>query len=773
MFRMFLSFVCLIAPLMAQPIPGRYILELEGEPLAGMPAAMKEKRSERAAAMRAQHEGMRSMLASRKVRVRGTVDTVANAVIVEGADLAALANLPGVKRVVQSRYMQLKLDHAMNLLKFPEAWVKAGGRARAGGGMKIGILDTGIDNFHLAFQDEELAAPDGFPVFSPEGNQRFTNSKVIVARSYSGTAEDMVGHGTAVASAAASVYHQGPRGVMAGPAPKAWLGNYQIAEGTDGAISTDNALRALDDAVKDGMDVLNLSFAGPAITLPEDDLLTPAIARAAGAGVIVIAAAGNEGPDNATASDSGASMHAVAVGASENDRLPASPAVILLPSTRFFATPASNSEDAAQVTGKLADVSVVDASGLACDGLPAGSLEGKIALILRGTCNFSVKFVNARRAGAVAAVVYNSETSPTRVIMQVEDEPLKGMMVSRADGTTLKNRIAANGDSDYVLFFSFSLPEDPNRLAEFSSRGPGPDMAIKPDMVATGTNLITATNETPEGSPELSGYLPIGGTSFAAPIVAGAAAVLKQVRPGLTVAQYRSLLINSALPFPEGAQAQVQRTGAGLMQFPEALSAVTAIEPPTVSFGEYKGLSNWFREIKVTNVGDTGDNLTLSLRTADSMKPELSTTSLTLAPKGSAVVKLTWNDTTAPAGAYQGFLEIRSTTGSVARVPYWMGVRSTEPKEISLTYVQASARADGNADILFRVLDGAGISLIEPAAEVNVTSGGGRIVQQGLAGSIYPGVYGARVRMGPSAGVNVFEIKVGSITREVRIRATN
>ncbi len=771
MFRLFLTALWLIASLGAQPIPGRYILELEGEPLA---AFTKEKRVERSAVVRARQDAVRSALAARNVRVRGTVDTVANAVVVEGADPAQLANLPGVRRIVQSRYLQLKLDHAMNLLRFPEAWVKAGGRARAGAGMKIAILDTGIDNFHFAFLDEDLAAPDGFPVFSPEVNRRFTSSKIIVARSYDGTAEDEVGHGTAVATAAAAVYHEGPRGVMAGAAPKAWLGNYQIAEGTNGAISIDNALRAMDDAVKDGMDVINLSFSGPAITLPEDDLLTPAIARAAEMGVIVVAAAGNEGPDNATAGDSSSSMHVIGVGASENDRLPTSPAVIALPSTRFTAVPASNSAEVPQVRGKMADVATLDPSGLACDALPGGSLEGKIVLILRGTCNFSVKLANARRAGALAAVVYNSETSPTRVIMDVGVEELKGMMVSRADGAALKGRIEANPDAEYVLFFNYSLPEDPNQLAEFSSRGPGPDLSIKPDMLATGTNLITAVSGTPEGTPELSGYLPQNGTSLSAPIVAGAAAVLKQVRPGLTPAQYRSMLINSSLPFPAGAEKiEVQKTGAGLLQFPEALSAVTAVEPPSVSFGEYRGLANWFREIHLTNVGDSGDTLTLSLRTTDSLKPQLSVETLTLGPKEKASVKLTWNETAAPPGAYQGFLEIRSTTGSIARVPYWLGVRSAEPKEISLTYVPVSGRAGATTDILFRILDQAGISLVEPAAEVNVSSGGGRVVQSGLAGSLYPGVHAARVRLGESAGVNVFEIKVSGITREVRIRATN
>ncbi len=522
------------------------------------------------------------------------------------------------------------------------------------------------------------------------------------------------------------------------------------------------------------MDVINLSFSGPAITLPEDESLTPAIAKAAEAGVIVVSAAGNEGPDNATVGDSASSSHVIAVGSSENDRLPTSPAVIAPPSTRFTATPASNSEDAPLIQGKLADVAALDPTSLVCNALPGGSLQGKIALILRGECNFSVKLANARQAGAMAAIVYNNDASGARIIMDVGDEQLKAVMVSQTDGTSLKGRIASNAEAEYILFFSFNLPEDPNQLAEFSSRGPGPDLAIKPDMLATGTNLITPDSGTPEGDPDSSAYLVQDGTSLSSPIVAGAAAVLKQVRPGLTAAQYRSLLINSSLPFPEGAQTiSVQQTGAGLIQFPETLSAVTAVSPPSVSFGEYRGLSNWFRDLTITNVADTGDNLTLSLRTTDTLKPELSTTSLTLPPKGSAPLKLTWNDTTAPPGVYQGFLEIRSTTGSIARVPYWMGVRSTEPKEISLTYFEAVSRAGALTDIVFRVLDPAGLSLIEPAAEVNVSSGGGRIVQAGLAGSIYPGVYIARVRLGATAGVNVFEIKVGGIQREVRIRATN
>lgn len=773
MLRSFLLCVYSALVLQAQQIPGQFILELEGEPLAGDWAAKsKDTRSAatyqtRAAVIRSQQDAVRAALVSKNVKVRGAAEVVANAIVVTGGDEATLRNIPGVKAVVPVIRYKPMLDHVIPLMKFPEAWAKVGGREKAGEGMKIGILDTGIDNFHLGFLDDSLPVPDGFPKFSPSLNQKYTNKKVIVARSYDGTsAADQEGHGTGVAMMAAGVYHLGARGYMSGTAPKAFLGNYHVG-GPEG-ISSANVLLALDDAVKDGMDAINMSFGSAALRLEEDERYAAILTRVAAAGVVIVTAAGNNGPDPATVSNPGSSPDVIAVGSTENDRIPTNPSVVLLPSTRFSAVPASNSDDAVAIQGKMVDVSSLGGDGLGCAAFPADSLKGKIALIQRGTCNFEDKFNFAMAAGAIGTVIVNN-VAGAAAGMNVGAATLPGLGVSRNDGFTIKDEVALNPDATFILLF-YSVDEDPNQVSEFSAAGPTPGMSIKPDVLAVGGNVITAVNETDENDPETSGYVIADGTSLSSPLVTGAVAVLKQLRPGLTVPQYRSLIVNSARSFPDGSKTiQVMDTGAGMLDLNRAMAASTAVAPVSVSFGEFKG-STLTKNFTMTNVASGGDNLTLSIITNDPMKPDLSATTVSLGPGESQQISLNWTNSAATAGAYQGFIEVTSSTGSVARVPYWLAVRDTKVSSISLlNYSSEEAPGTLISDFYFRVIDKAGLSLLDPAPQMTVVSGAATVQGVELLGGNFPGVYVATLRLSRTAGLNVFKISAGGVDREVRI----
>src|SRR5258708_40174330 len=138
--------------------------------------------------------------------------------------------------------------------------------------------------------------------------------------------------------------------------------------------------------------------------------------------------------------------------------------------------------------------------------------------------------------------------------------------MSQSDGQALQALLAATPGLQVALDFTTGtqFPIRPD-LADFSSRGPNLASAMKPDLVAVGDNLITAAQNTYSdgGSYDPSGFIDTGGTSFSSPLVAGAAAVLKTARPGLTVPQYRFLLINISGPAaisPTGA-ATVQQAG--------------------------------------------------------------------------------------------------------------------------------------------------------------------------------------------------------------------
>lgn len=754
-----------------QYIPNRYIVELSEAPLAHQ---WKQRRSVSFEAQRSRLAGQqaetRRELARRKIAVRATVDTVANAMVVESADRAALENLPGVVRVHRVRKLKPLLDHVAVLHKFNDAWAGVGGVTQAGAGVKIGMLDTGIDVYHAGFQDTTLPSPDGFPKFSPSSNRRYVNNKIIVARSYDGgTVDDLISHGTSTSMIAAGVLHTGPFGPMSGAAPKAFLGMYKVYDEFEESIPEDFIVQALDDAVKDGMDVINMSLGGPATALAEDMSLTRWINAAINAGVIVVVAASNDGPDLATTSDNSSVAEAIAVGSTNNDRARAIPSVVILPSTAVRAEPASNSEDAPALTGPMLDVNSIDPTGLGCNAYAANSLSGKIALIQRGTCTFEEKFNNAQKAGAIAAVVYDN-TAGTTLAMNVGESTLVGMSVSRANGLTLRDAIAGNPNGTYQLRFAKSVTQDSNVISSFSSRGPTPDVLIKPDLLAIGGAIWTAVSGTSPTDVSSSGYLNLSGTSLSAPVVAGAAAVLKQARPGLTVAQYRSLLINSSTRFPAGTdKVEVMSTGAGMLNFPGVLAATTAVSPVSLSLGEVKGQA-LSKDLTVANLGKSPANLTISVVTGDAVQPDLSTKALTLEAGASQTVKVSWTNTTVSAGAYQGFLEITGGEGGTARVPYWTAIRGKDVKNVSIIWSSESGLPGSLAGFMFRTIDSAGLSLLDPTPEVVSQSIGASVVStEPLPPPDNTGVYFTTVRLSSRTGDNVFKVTVGGVEKTVII----
>ncbi|HET9320581.1 MAG TPA: S8 family serine peptidase, partial [Bryobacteraceae bacterium] len=430
--RLWVGFVFLTA-LGAGIVPDRYIVELSSEPVAGRIAVrgrsanrleLEQRRTE------VRSEQARTKLAIQQVggEVLDSLDTVANAILVRipASQAAKLASLPGVKRVFPMREFKLVLDRAVVVHKISDAWSQIG-LNNAGAGMKIGIIDTGIDNTHPAFQEPSLAVPAGFPKVTQNTDVTFTNNKVIVARSYVNllstdpdlSARDHAGHGTGVAMAAAGVLNAGPLATIRGVAPVAYLGNYKIF-GSPGVNDTTNdgaILKAIDDAVADGMDVINLSLGDTVATPLAEDPEVNTIARAASMGTIVVVAGGNGGPDPQTFGPPATAPLAISVGASVNDRNFS--ATTTVGGVRYEAIPGSGPAPAQAVTARIKDITTLGDNGLACSPFAAGSLKGEIALVLRGVCFFTDKLNNVQAGGAVGALVYTDAARPDAIIMSV------------------------------------------------------------------------------------------------------------------------------------------------------------------------------------------------------------------------------------------------------------------------------------------------------------------------------------------------------------------
>ena len=776
----------------AERVPGRYIVELTGEPvvtqvtrgrMTGLAAVTQRSR------VKSEQEAVRGQLERREARVVDSVNTVANALFVEIDDSKAadLASTPGVKRVWPVRTVRMLLDRAVMLHRVTDVWT-AMGADNAGAGVKVAIIDSGIEPEHAAFQDSSLAMPEGFPKSDGSYDLAYTNNKIVVARSYvyllqsrdaDYSPRDHIGHGTALAMTVAGVSNAGPRATITGVAPKAWLGVYKVF-GTPGYNdgSTDAAIvKAIDDAVADGMDVINLSLGSDLAPRLTDDVEAQAVERATQAGVIVAAAAGNNGPDLNTMSSPATAPTAIAVGAVSNDRTFAS-SVEAAGLGTFVGYAGTGPTPSGPVTATLADVAAIDETGLACSPLPSGSLTGMTALILRGSCYFETKLNNAQQAGAVGAVIYTAASAPNPFFFSAGAATLPAEMVSNSDGLALKAQLASQPDLAVTLQFTVGfVPVNAKRLTDFTAAGPNVDGGIKPDLVAVGQDFYTATQTyDPSGSMYSSdGYVLVDGTSFSSPLVTGAAALIKSARPGLTVDQYRSLLINttSEAYTLAGDVPGIQQAGAGLLDASAALNATAAAYPTSLGLGAGGPDVELARTLTLTNIGPGQETYTLAAQASSGQfAPVFSTATVDLEPGASAEVQVAWSATGLATGAFEGFVTVSGTTsGTHLRIPYWYAATAAVPARITLLdSVSTGRRGSVQRDaVLFRVTDAAGVTLADVQPRVTVLSGGGATGRLTSYDLDVPGVFGLTVQLGFTAGANVFRIQAGDAVTDVTI----
>lgn len=781
--------------LFAERLPGRYIVELNTESVSehvmhsssrgGMHSAVAGAHRTR---IRGEQQQLRVRLEQQQAVVLDTVDTVANAMFVQVSDAAAaqLANMPGVKRVVPVRMMHMLLDRAVALHRVTDVWNEIG-TDRAGSGIKIAIIDSGIDSTGPGFQDTSLTVPATYPRVNNDTDTAYTNNKIIVARSYvnllpyrdpDSSARDHVGHGTALAMVAAGVRNDGPLATITGVAPKAFLGNYKVfgTPGYNDSASDDAILKAIDDAVSDGMDVINLSLGSDLSPRLSDDLDVQAVERASKAGVIMVVAAGNSGPDLNTISSPASAPSAIAVGATTSDRTFASSVSVAgLPA--FIAISGDGVTPSAPVSAPLADVATLDISGLACSALPANSLKNYIALILRGTCPFQIKLNNAQNAGAMAAIVYAAQDSPQAIHMSVGTATLPAEMIGNADGVAIKQSLAGSPSSTGTLQFALSaVPITPNAITDFSAAGPNVDVSIKPDLMAVGADIYVAT-QTLDSNGDMydpSGYILVDGTSFSTPLVAGAAALIKSARPGLTVDQYRSLLINTAAAIQpaSGQTLSVQQTGGGLLDAAAALHSTVTAYPTSLSFGAGTSDAQVSRSIKITNVGQSDETFSIvPIAGAGGGSPSIEMNSFQLAAGASMDVPVVWNAGGLAAGTYEGVLAVTGTSGTQTHIPYWYAVPSGVPARITvLDSITSGRRRSTQRDaVLFRVTDASGLTIADAKPQASAITGGGSIRGIVSHDDEVPGMFGVDVQMGPTAGQNVFVLQIGDVSVQVSI----
>jgi len=515
----------------------------------------------------------------------------------------------------------------------------------------IGVIDSGIAPNHPSFADRELEEDREMPgicdnewarnsllgrwlcgEYYGDGDKMYSavparwrgtcetgegfdsdncNNKLIGARFYRDAFEtfgdidegefnspaDADGHGTHVASIVAGNERKKVTilsknaGPVRGIAPRARVAIYKACwlrqDATRAICSTADLVDAINDAVADGVDIINYSIGALDYSLLDPDDL--ALLAASDAGILTAVSAGNDGDHDfltrGTIESPGATPWVITVGATSRPGNRIAPAVEisspnslagLYESKEASFTPPLSSTDG--ISGAL--VLAVDGDNTTDDEAIPGSvydgctalvnaddIVGKIAFIQRGNCNFDTKVALAEQAGAVAAVIFSN--SNELLVMNGDDSKgnIPAVMITQSDGELLRDQLLEDKSISITLNskLTVSFSSDENTLADFSARGPDPDF-LKPDVVAPGQAILGA--HTPDVANGFQGeqYQYLTGTSQSAPMVAGLAALVKEAHPDWTPAEIKSAIMTTSrqnILLSKGAEADAFDIGAG------------------------------------------------------------------------------------------------------------------------------------------------------------------------------------------------------------------
>ena len=494
-----------------------------------------------------------------------------------------------------------------------------------GKGVLVGVIDSGIWPEHPSFApnaklpaapvlDGSLRSACAFGNTSwNAGDKPFTcNKKLVGAREFLDTykantglepfefdsARDNDGHGTHTASTAAgdakvrASISGVSKGVVSGIAPDAQVIAYK-ALGDAGGYTSD-LTAAIDQAVADGVDVINYSIGGGAQTVGAD---TIAFLFAADAGVFSAVSAGNSGPGAKTIGGPADVPWVTGVGATTYPTF--YKGVVKLGNGRSYVggsvtkgSPRAEFVDGAAAGGAGADLCLAGT-------LDPAKVTGKIVLCGRGGNGRIEKSFEVQRAGGVGMVLYN-QTDVDNIFTDNFFVPT--VMVDRTPGQAIRDWVSSSRHpvGQLVNRGVGTAPFPTPTVASFSSRGENPTAGdiIKPDISAPGVQIMAGNTPKPSPGTQPAGELfqAIAGTSMSSPVVAGSYALLKQAHPEWSAAQAKSALMTTAdtrvRDNDRRTQAGPFAMGAGLAVLGQPGDKGSAFRPGLVydaGFAEYLG----------------------------------------------------------------------------------------------------------------------------------------------------------------------------------------
>jgi subtilisin family serine protease len=672
---------------------------------------------------------------------------------------AQLRAVPGVAAVFRERTHALNMYGSLPTMNTEALWndPTIGGQPNAGAGIKIAVIDTGIRQDHAFFNPEGYTYPEGFP----KGETDYTTPKVIVARAYfrpdlaplpgsetpqPGAKDDS--HGTHVAGTAAGNANTvanafGIEQTISGVAPRAYLMNYKAFYSNDSIFSglafETELIAAMEDAVVDGADVISNSWGSRANINSRYDPIAITANAAADAGVVVVFSVGNDGPSKSTADSNDFTRKLIMTGASTTNRTIAAGFVDVVapegaPDT-LIGQPYGGADFGEpiiqEVFGPAAYVPVetISGSSLGCEELPAGSLAGKIALVERGSCHFSIKVVQAQLAGAQAVIVYNNaEGGDTILTMgggdRVDEVVIPSVFVVHSVGVAMIDWYHQHGDAAQVKIDPQPRLIDltPDVLASFSSQGPTFQGELKPDVVAPGVNILSSGYAQAMGSEQHLGYGLSSGTSMSAPHVSGGVALLLQAHPEWSPLDVKSALMATANPnvwrdIDRTERASVLGRGAGRIDLGQAVNPRLLFNPPSLSYGLLQPTVGQPTHAEITiaarNITATPQTYAISSENlSGTMQISVAPSSLTVAPGEVAHITVAVDiPADSPTADYEGQIMLQGE--NTLHLPLWA---RTLPAERGTQVLlidndgSSSIETHNYADYYFNLLNELGIS---------------------------------------------------------------
>jgi len=495
-----------------------------------------------------------------------------------------------------------------------------------GKGIKVGVIDTGIDYTH---PDLETNYRGGYDLVDLDEDPMETLPEQGIPTQ----------HGSHVAGIIAG------NGFLTGVAPDSEVYAYR-ALGPGGMGSSVQIIAAMEQAVKDGMDIINLSL-GNDINGP-DYPTSVAVNKATDLGISVVIANGNSGPNDWTVGSPATASKALSIGAAEQSKqIPYLSEA--MSDRKLHIKPFMGS-----VPWKLTkDYAVATENE---------DFTGKIALVKRGEIPFYEIAKNAQKQGAEAVLIYNHEEEDFQgSIVGEEQVTIPVAQLSKKDGEWL-----ARQSNEKTLYLDTEYEEKISGVADFSSRGPVTvNWDIKPDILAPGTDILSTVP---------GGYQVLQGTSMAAPHASGVIALIKEAKPDWSNEQIIGALKTSAnqMISDEGELLEPIVQGTGMVQPKKAVETSTIIHDPTLSFGEVDN-KNRKKTAELTIENTTNESKTFSFKIPKNKKgiswnlPQ--TFTLGKREKKTIQVDIDVNPQLLEEGTHQGWLTLEGN-GQTYQLPY-------------------------------------------------------------------------------------------------------